>query len=51
MTSCVRCDTPTPGVPVTDPDDRAARKYCTERCRDADAEAAYEQHYPSGVAT
>ena len=48
---CTFCDMPVPGTPVTSPGDQAGRLYCTEECRDADAEAAQEQHYPSGVAT
>jgi len=45
------CDEPVTGTPVTDPDDRSGRVYCSEGCRTSDAEGAYEQHHPSGVAT
>jgi len=51
MTTCTRCGEPVTGTPVADPEDPAGRVYCTEECRIADAEAAYEQYYPSGVAT
>ena len=45
------CDEPVTGTPVTDPDDRSGRVYCSEGCRDSDAEGAYEQAYQPGVAT
>lgn len=50
MTPCVRCEEPAV-TPVKDPGDPLDRNYCSVDCRDASAEAAYEQHYPSGVAT
>jgi hypothetical protein len=48
---CHRCERPILGTPHVDPSDPLKRQYCGEECRDADAEAAQEQHYPSGVAT
>jgi hypothetical protein len=48
---CTRCERTITGVPVVDPDDRSGRKYCSEDCLTSDAEAAFEQSHPSGVAT
>jgi hypothetical protein len=48
--TCTRCERPITGAPVTDPDDRADRRYCSDNCLTTASEAAYEQHYPSGVA-
>ena len=48
---CTRCERPILDTPRTDPSDPLKRQYCGEECRDADAESAQEQHYPSGVAT
>jgi hypothetical protein len=48
---CTRCEHPITTTPVVDPEDRSGRAYCSDDCRDADAEGAYEQYHPSGVAT
>ena len=48
---CRHCEEPITGEPVTSKGDPLGRTWCGEGCRDADAEQAYEQHYPSGVAT
>ena len=48
---CRRCDEPITGVPVTVGNDPLDRVYCSEGCRDSDAEGAYEQGYQPGVAT
>lgn len=50
MTECARCEEPITGTPHVDPGDPLKRTYCGEECSDADAEAAQEQWYPSGVA-
>ena len=41
---CLYCDMPILGDPT-------GRKWCSGECRDASDEGAYEQRYPSGVAT
>jgi hypothetical protein len=38
-------------APVSDPEDRAGRTWCSEGCLEADAEASHEQRYQPGVAT
>ena len=43
----IDCDTPITGTPVTDPDDRAGRRFCSEECLTAEAELRYGY----GVAT
>ena len=46
------CDeTVDPATAVTDPGDPLDRAWHSQACADRDAEGAYEQHYPSGVAT
>ena len=50
VAACHRCEFPAL-APVVDPDDPLHRVWCSEECRDAAAEASYEGHYPSGVAT
>ena len=49
---CARpdCAKPVP-APVSDPEDRAGRTWCSEGCLEADAEGWSEQHYGYGVAT
>jgi hypothetical protein len=37
---CFRCDEPVTGTPVRDPEDRAGRTWCSEKCLEADAEAS-----------
>jgi hypothetical protein len=39
-----RCEKPILGEPVTDPDD-PRREWCSEDCRDDEAQARYEQRY------
>jgi hypothetical protein len=51
VSECTRCERTITGVPVLDPDDRSGRPYCSGDCRTSDAEAAFEQSHPSGVAT
>ena len=51
VAACHRCGFPVLGTPVTADDDPLHRQWCSEECRDSEAEASYEQHYPSGVAT
>jgi hypothetical protein len=48
---CTRCDEPITGTPVKLRDDPLDRIWCSEECRDADSEGAYEQGYQPGVAT
>ena len=45
------CDEPVTGTPVTVGNDPLDRIWCSEECRDADSEGAYEQGYQPGVAT
>ena len=45
------CDEPITGTPVKLRDDPLDRIWCSEECRDADSEGAYEQGYQPGVAT
>jgi hypothetical protein len=46
------CDEPVdPASAVTDPGDPLGRTWHSAACADRDSEAAYEQQYPSGVAT
>jgi hypothetical protein len=47
---CTRCEEPVT-APVKAEDDPLDRTWCSEACRDADAEGAYEQRYQPGVAT
>jgi hypothetical protein len=47
---CIRCEEPAT-APVKAGDDPLDRTWCSEACRDADAEGAYEQRYQPGVAT
>jgi hypothetical protein len=47
----VDCGTPVTGIPVTDPEDRAGRKFCSPDCLEAAAAASFEQRYQPGVAT
>jgi len=51
MPLCSRCELPILGTPVEDDCDPLHRKWCSGECRDASDEGAYEQRYPSGVAT
>ena len=49
---CSRPDCGKPVLaPVSDPEDRAGRTWCSEGCLEADAEGWSEQHYGYGVAT
>ncbi len=48
---CNHCTLAITGTPVTDPEDRAGRRFCSEECLTAEAEASYEQRYGPGVAT
>jgi endogenous inhibitor of DNA gyrase (YacG/DUF329 family) len=45
--SCATCGRPATGTSVTVPGDRQHRTWCSEECRDADAEQAHEQKYRS----
>ncbi len=47
----IDCAAPITGTPVTDPDDRAGRRFCSPECLTAEAEAGYERRYQPGVAT
>lgn len=47
----IDCAAPVTGTPVTDPEDRAGRRFCSPECLEAEAQAYMEGHYPSGVAT
>ena len=43
----IDCATPVAGTPVTDPEDRAGRRFCSPECLTAEAELRYGY----GVAT
>lgn len=47
----IDCATPITGTPVTDPEDRAGRRFCSPECLEAEAEARAVQRYGYGVAT